>query len=387
MNSDFQPFSLTIRFLASFSGISDHVAVATIGVFSACERYAKEVFIFICKDKDVFVTRAGNSWFSTHVYHTQWPIPDATRKVALRMRSSNGKIESSTVSAHFKRENDTLRCGCAIREKYKSARLHGRVKSFHSRSQKVLCPTCAGWHFRLAWNLKHHPRVCSTVYTFSYLLDAASSKWVNTMNITNAVATKLNTHLADLSNYQPTQFQPVGLCKKSTGNQPCSNPHVGKRSVFVKPTVIPTMCFKIRRLERGWFLQNQPSFQPRLWYTKVETRLVFAKPTVGFPIWGLEHSWLPWNQPLFQSWVFVYHGWRSVDFGLIFCTKQLSTVGPVREGHYSCDSLDKWHIQIHIQMAHSLVSSSNLCSTYTDIRCRNWLAPVILLHLAMHCSR
>ena len=61
-------------------------------------------------------------------------------------------------------------------------------------------------------------------------------------------------------NYQPTQFQPVGLCKKSTGNQPCSNPHIGKRLVFVKPTVIPTMCFKIRRSERGWFLQNQQSF-------------------------------------------------------------------------------------------------------------------------------
>ena len=33
--------------------------------------------------------------------------------------------------------------------------------------------------------------------------------------------------LADLSNYQPTQFQPVGLCKKSTGNQSRSYPHIG----------------------------------------------------------------------------------------------------------------------------------------------------------------
>ena len=33
--------------------------------------------------------------------------------------------------------------------------------------------------------------------------------------------------LADLSNYQPTQFQPVGLCKKSTGNQPRSYPSIG----------------------------------------------------------------------------------------------------------------------------------------------------------------
>ena len=36
-----------------------------------------------------------------------------------------------------------------------------------------------------------------------------------------------NISLADLSNYQPTQFQPVGLCKKSTGNQPRSYPHIG----------------------------------------------------------------------------------------------------------------------------------------------------------------
>ena len=71
---------------------------------------------------------------------------------------------------------------------------------------------------------------------------------------------KYRISLADLSNYEPTQFQPVGLCKKSTGNQPCSNLHIGKRLVFVEPTVIPTMYFKVQRLERGWFF-NQPSFQ------------------------------------------------------------------------------------------------------------------------------
>ena len=122
--------------------------------------------------------------------------------------------------------------------------------------------------------------------------------------------------LADLSNYQPTQFQPVGLCKKSTGNQPRSYLHIGA----------PT--------GDSWFSWNQPSFQPcaltyegwkgvgfcktnrhsnyRLWYTKVGTRLVLAKPTAGFPI--------------------LYEDWKSVGFGLIFCTKQLSTVEPVREG-------------------------------------------------------
>ena len=116
--------------------------------------------------------------------------------------------------------------------------------------------------------------------------------------------------LADLSNYQPTQFQPVGLCKKSTGNQPRSYPHIGQ------PTVIPTMCFKIRRLE--W-------------------RLVFAKPTViptiGYDIQRLDRGWFSQDQPS----AFLYEGWKSVGFGLIFCTKQLSTVGPVREGtHLFC---------------------------------------------------
>ena len=117
--------------------------------------------------------------------------------------------------------------------------------------------------------------------------------------------------LADLSNYQPTQFQPVSLCKKSTGNQPRSYPHIGP----------PT--------GDGWFSWNQPSFQPcagryegwngvgfcktnlhsnyRLWYTKVGTRLVFAKPTVGFPIWGLEVGWFRVDF-LHKA---TKHGWTS----------------------------------------------------------------------------
>ena len=54
--------------------------------------------------------------------------------------------------------------------------------------------------------------------------------------------------------------------------------------------------------------------------------------TNRFPIWGLEHGWFPLNQPSFQPWVFLYDGWKSVGFGLIFCTKQLRTVRLVREG-------------------------------------------------------
>ena len=101
---------------------------------------------------------------------------------------------------------------------------------------------------------------------------------------------------------------------------------VGKRLVFVNPTVIPTMCFKVRSLERGWFSQNQPSFQPwtlrydswnvvgfrntnrhynhGLQYTKVGTRLVFAIPTViptmGYDTRKLERGWFSQNQPPFQ---------------------------------------------------------------------------------------
>ena len=101
---------------------------------------------------------------------------------------------------------------------------------------------------------------------------------------------------------------------------------VGIRLVFVNPIVIPTMCFKVRRLECGWFSQNQPAFQPEamiyegwnvvgfrttnrhsnhgLQYTKVGTRLVFAKPTViptmGYDIQKLERDGFSQNQPPFQ---------------------------------------------------------------------------------------
>ena len=77
------------------------------------------------------------------------------------------------------------------------------------------------------------------------------------------------------------------------------------------------MCFKVRRLERGWFSQNQQTFQREamiyegrnvvgfrktnrhsnhgLQYAKVGTRLVFAKPTViptmFYDIQKLERAW------------------------------------------------------------------------------------------------
>ena len=115
---------------------------------------------------------------------------------------------------------------------------------------------------------------------------------------------------------------------------------VGKRLVFVNPTVIPTMCFKVRRLERGWFSQNQPSFQPwtlrydswngvgfrktnrhanhRLRYTKVGTGLVIANQTVipnmCYDIRRLERCWFSQNQPPFQRWASISDGWNAVGF-------------------------------------------------------------------------
>ena len=100
------------------------------------------------------------------------------------------------------------------------------------------------------------------------------------------------------------------------------------------------MCFKVRRLERGWFSQNQPSFQPwtlrydswngvgfrktnrhsnhRLRYTKVGTGLVIANPTViptmGYDIRRLERSWFSQNQPPFQRWASISEGWNAVGF-------------------------------------------------------------------------
>ena len=114
----------------------------------------------------------------------------------------------------------------------------------------------------------------------------------------------------------------------------------GKRLVFVNPTVIPTMFFKVRRLERCWFSQIQLSIQPLpLMYkgwktvgfrqsnrhsnhvlqgTKVGTRLVFAKPTViptvDFKIRKFERSWFSQNQPTFQPEAMIYEGWNVVGF-------------------------------------------------------------------------
>ena len=71
---------------------------------------------------------------------------------------------------------------------------------------------------------------------------------------------------------------------------------VGKRLVFVNPTVIPTMCFKVRRLERGWFSQIQLSIEPLpLMYEGWKT--------VGFRQ-SIRHS----NPSL------RYEGWNAVGF-------------------------------------------------------------------------
>ena len=115
---------------------------------------------------------------------------------------------------------------------------------------------------------------------------------------------------------------------------------VGKRLVFVNTTVIPTMCFKERRLERGWFSQNEPSFQPwtlrydswngvgfrktnrhsNLWlkYTKVGTGLFSAKPTaiptMGFNTRRLERGWFSQIQLSIHPLPLMYEGWETVGF-------------------------------------------------------------------------
>ena len=115
---------------------------------------------------------------------------------------------------------------------------------------------------------------------------------------------------------------------------------VGKRLIFVKLTVIPATCIKIRRLEPGWFSQNQPSLQP--WASRYEgwngvdfhetnpqsircrscmrvgKRLVFVNPTViptmCFKLRRLDRGLFPQNHPSFQPRVLRYEGWDGVGF-------------------------------------------------------------------------
>ena len=115
---------------------------------------------------------------------------------------------------------------------------------------------------------------------------------------------------------------------------------VGTRLFFAKPTVIPTMGYDIRKLERGWFSQNQPPFQPlasiyEVWNAvgfrksncqsircrscmRVGKRLVFVNPTViptmCFKVRRLEHGWFTQNKPSFQPWTLRYDSWNGVGF-------------------------------------------------------------------------
>ena len=77
------------------------------------------------------------------------------------------------------------------------------------------------------------------------------------------------------------------------------------------------MGFNIRRLERGWFSQNQPSFNRGLQDTKVGTELLFAKPTViptfRLNIRRLECAWLSQIQLSIQPLPLMYEVWKTVD--------------------------------------------------------------------------
>ena len=58
-------------------------------------------------------------------------------------------------------------------------------------------------------------------------------------------------------------WKTVGFRQSNCQSNRCrSCMRVGKRLVIVNPTVVPTMCFKERRLERCWFSQIQLSIQP-----------------------------------------------------------------------------------------------------------------------------
>ena len=72
---------------------------------------------------------------------------------------------------------------------------------------------------------------------------------------------------------------------------------VGTRLVSAKPTVIPTVDFKIRKLERSWFSQNQPQLQPWAMIYEDWNGVGFRK-TNG-------HS----NHELL-----IYEGWNAVGF-------------------------------------------------------------------------
>ena len=100
------------------------------------------------------------------------------------------------------------------------------------------------------------------------------------------------------------------------------------------------MGYDIRRLERCWFSQNQPPFQPwasvsegwnavgfrktnrhsnrGLQDTKVGTELVFAKPTViptfRLNIRMLECGWFSQIQLSIQPLPLMYEVWKTVGF-------------------------------------------------------------------------
>ena len=93
---------------------------------------------------------------------------------------------------------------------------------------------------------------------------------------------------------------------------------VGKRLVFVNPTLIPTVCFKERRLERCWFSQIQLLIQPlplmyKGWKT-VGFRQSTVIPTMCFKVRRLERGWFSQNQPSLQPWTLRYEIWNGVGF-------------------------------------------------------------------------
>ena len=108
----------------------------------------------------------------------------------------------------------------------------------------------------------------------------------------------------------------VALCKKSTRNQPISNPQ-SRRLVLRKPTAFQPLYIIAYSWNDGWFCKNQP-----------RSNLRILKHMVGFTKTNCH--------PL----VVLYKGRNAVGFLSIFCTNQPVGIGLVDSwtsprGHHS----------------------------------------------------
>ena len=119
----------------------------------------------------------------------------------------------------------------------------------------------------------------------------------------------------------------VALCKKSTRNQPFSNPRagtptVGWRLVLQKPTAFQPSYIVAYGWNDGWFRENQPRSNLRILKPMVGMTIPYTK-TNRFPTFFDYSLWLDWLLVLRKPTVFQ-PSYRSAD-GWIdgwFCENQ-----------------------------------------------------------------